>query len=70
MSSKKQTSTVVSTENEAEAEASKGCGILGRYPVLSVLAFAAAGIGLGLGLSYWDPEDPQDKDTALKWIGE
>jgi len=72
MSSNKQESTVVvydENEADAQAEAPKGCGILGRYPVLSVLAFAAAGIGLGLGLSYWEPENPQDKETALKWIG-
>eukprot|EP00538_Stauroneis_constricta_P000807 CAMPEP_0119572294 /NCGR_PEP_ID=MMETSP1352-20130426/44547_1 /TAXON_ID=265584 /ORGANISM="Stauroneis constricta, Strain CCMP1120" /LENGTH=540 /DNA_ID=CAMNT_0007621979 /DNA_START=208 /DNA_END=1830 /DNA_ORIENTATION=+ len=46
-----------------------GCGILGRYPVLSVLIFASAGIGLGVGLSYWEPDDPEDKDIALKWLG-
>jgi len=67
---KKQESTVVVYDDEAEAQVeTNGCGILGRYPVLSVLAFATVGISLGLGLSYWEPEDSTDKDTALKWIG-
>jgi Na+/H+-dicarboxylate symporter len=46
-----------------------GCGILGRYPVLSVMLFAAAGIGIGVGLSFWEPDDMEDKDKTLKWIG-
>ena len=45
-----------------------GCGIMGRYPVLSVLLFAGAGIGLGVGLSFWEPDGDQ-KDLTLKWIG-
>eukprot|EP00543_Licmophora_paradoxa_P005810 CAMPEP_0202451292 /NCGR_PEP_ID=MMETSP1360-20130828/9756_1 /ASSEMBLY_ACC=CAM_ASM_000848 /TAXON_ID=515479 /ORGANISM="Licmophora paradoxa, Strain CCMP2313" /LENGTH=519 /DNA_ID=CAMNT_0049069829 /DNA_START=42 /DNA_END=1601 /DNA_ORIENTATION=- len=46
-----------------------GCGIMGKYPVLSVLVFAFAGIGIGVGMSYWEPDNMDDKDTALKWIG-
>lgn len=47
-----------------------GCGILGRYPVLSVLIFASAGIGIGLGLSFWEPDDDDDtKDKVIKWLG-
>jgi len=58
------------TEEEEQVQApSTGCGILARYPVISVLAFAAVGVSLGLGLSFWEPEDPQDKKTALQWIG-
>ena len=45
------------------------CGPLAKYPVLSVLAFAATGIALGLGLSFWDPDDAEDKAVAIKWIG-
>jgi hypothetical protein len=44
-----------------------GCGILGRYPVLSVMLFAASGIGIGVGLSFWEPDDMDDKDKTLKW---
>jgi Na+/H+-dicarboxylate symporter len=46
-----------------------GCGILARYPLLSILSFAAVGIALGIGLSAWKPEDPDDKSTLLQWIG-
>eukprot|EP00980_Cylindrotheca_fusiformis_P021992 scaffold8866_cov71-Cylindrotheca_fusiformis.AAC.1 len=46
-----------------------GCGILGRYPVISVLLFAIVGVGIGIGLSTWDPSDPTDKEVAVKWIG-
>jgi hypothetical protein len=44
------------------------CGILGRYPVLSVLVFATVGLGVGIGLSFWE-DDGDAKDTTLKWIG-
>jgi Na+/H+-dicarboxylate symporter len=55
---------------EDEEVTPAGCGILGRYPVLSVLAFAAVGIGTGVGLSYWSPDDDDDsKEKVLKWIG-
>eukprot|EP00542_Grammatophora_oceanica_P020595 CAMPEP_0194047318 /NCGR_PEP_ID=MMETSP0009_2-20130614/23963_1 /TAXON_ID=210454 /ORGANISM="Grammatophora oceanica, Strain CCMP 410" /LENGTH=530 /DNA_ID=CAMNT_0038692893 /DNA_START=108 /DNA_END=1700 /DNA_ORIENTATION=+ len=50
-------------------EPKMGCGIMGRYPVISVMIFAAAGAGLGIGLSYWEPDDPNDKDLAIQWIG-
>ncbi|CAB9520857.1 Putative sodium-dependent excitatory amino acid transporter glt [Seminavis robusta] len=62
------TSSTSITTVEQEAP-TIGCGVLARYPVLSVLGFAAVGIGLGLGLSFWEPEDPNDKDTVLQWVG-
>jgi len=46
-----------------------GCGIMGKYPVLSVLLFAAVGVGVGVGLSQWEPDDPEDKKITLKWLG-
>jgi len=57
---------VLDEEDEATPQ---GCGILGRYPVVSVLLFASIGIAAGVGLSFWNPEDESTKDTALKWIG-
>jgi hypothetical protein len=35
-------------DDEEEVISNSGCGVLGRYPVLSVLIFAATGIGVGL----------------------
>jgi hypothetical protein len=49
-----------------------GCGILGRYPIISLISFVLTGILLGIGLSYWRPtdEDGQNsKAVALQWIG-
>lgn len=46
-----------------------GCGVLGRYPVLSVLLFAMVGIGMGIGLSFWDPDDPEIQKNCLQWLG-
>jgi Na+/H+-dicarboxylate symporter len=49
-----------------------GCGLLGRYPVISVVSFAAVGLATGVGLSFWVPEDEAGetaKDTTLQWIG-
>jgi Na+/H+-dicarboxylate symporter len=58
-----------SVQEDYEQAPPSGCGILGRYPVLSVLFFAVVGIGVGVGLSYWEPDDPEDKEKTLKWIG-
>lgn len=52
-----------------EAKPDMGCGILGRYPIISVTSFAAIGVAIGVGLSYWEPDDDDQKDTVLKWIG-
>jgi Na+/H+-dicarboxylate symporter len=46
-----------------------GCGILGRYPILSVLLFAGVGLATGIGLSFWEPEDMDKKQKTLKWLG-
>ncbi|CAB9498456.1 Putative sodium-dependent excitatory amino acid transporter glt [Seminavis robusta] len=58
-----------SSEEDGAHSPHTGCGILGRYPVMSVLAFALAGVLVGIGLSTWEPEDPEDKATAVKWLG-
>jgi Sodium:dicarboxylate symporter family len=46
-----------------------GCGPLARYPILSVVSFAAVGIALGIGLGAWEPEDDDTKANVLKWFG-
>jgi len=56
-------------EEEEQEIPNPGCGIMGRYPVLSVLLFAAVGIAIGLGMSYWEPDDMEKKNKALKWLG-
>ena len=74
---KSESNTPVITENvaeETEGPAGRGtpragCGILGRYPVISVLIFAISGVAVGIGLSTWEPEDPQDKEVTVKWLG-
>ena len=43
-----------------------GCGIMGRYPIISLLLFVAIGIGSGIALSFWNGDE---KDIALQWIG-
>jgi len=47
------------------------CVTKARSLIRSVLFLKpfAVGIGIGIGLSFWMPENPNDKATALKWIG-
>lgn len=67
---KSQTPNLVEEAQDGESHAPHtGCGILGRYPVTSVLVFAATGVALGVGLSVWEPADPQDKATTVQWLG-
>ena len=56
-------------QHEEEELGQCNCGVLSRYPVLSVVTFAVLGIGIGVGLSFWEPEDPTQKEVALKWLG-
>ena len=56
---------------EDDRNRSVGCGILGRYPIISVVVFAAVGTGIGLGISYWEPsaDDQETKDIVIQWVG-
>jgi Na+/H+-dicarboxylate symporter len=64
------TATPTQTPAEAPIEGvGIGCGILGRYPIISVISFAAMGVGIGIGLSEWDPENEDVKENVLKWVG-
>jgi Na+/H+-dicarboxylate symporter len=61
-----------SMNNEGTASPQTGCGVLGRYPVISIVIFAAIGLATGIGLSFWDPEDESgqtNKKALLQWIG-
>jgi hypothetical protein len=56
--------------SEEEHDPLAGCGILGRYPIISVISFASVGICVGVGLSAWNPDDGDDtKDVVIKWLG-
>lgn len=63
----------MTTEEEViETEAHTiGCGILGKYPIISVVTFAAVGTGIGLGISYWEPspDEEETKDIVIQWVG-
>lgn len=62
-------SLIAPTEGKPEYP---GFGILGRYPVISLLVFAILGVVTGIGLMQWNPEtdeDEESKATAIKWIG-
>ena len=53
-------------------EIKMGCGILGRYPIRSLLSFVVTGMLVGIGLSFWIPttdEELASKQVALQWIG-
>jgi len=55
-------------EPDEEYVAPMGCGILGEYPVVSVLFFAVTGIATGVGLTYWE-DDGDTKSKLVKWLG-
>eukprot|EP00587_Corethron_hystrix_P003821 CAMPEP_0113321272 /NCGR_PEP_ID=MMETSP0010_2-20120614/14808_1 /TAXON_ID=216773 ORGANISM="Corethron hystrix, Strain 308" /NCGR_SAMPLE_ID=MMETSP0010_2 /ASSEMBLY_ACC=CAM_ASM_000155 /LENGTH=512 /DNA_ID=CAMNT_0000179343 /DNA_START=39 /DNA_END=1577 /DNA_ORIENTATION=- /assembly_acc=CAM_ASM_000155 len=50
-----------------------GCGILGQYPLTTLLVFAVLGIVLGIIFSNWKPEsgsvEDNTKDIVIQWIG-
>merc|ERR1712003_274513 len=33
------------------------------------MGFVVVGVGLGVGLSYWEPDDVEDKNILIQWIG-
>lgn len=58
-----------SSENYPKAASNMGCGILSRYPIISIVSFAAGGVGLGIVLSEWNPADDDIKNALLSWVG-
>jgi Na+/H+-dicarboxylate symporter len=66
----------IDTANENDEHASdepttRGgcCAFLHNYPITAILVFATLGLGLGVGLSYWEPDDVEEKKIAIQWIG-
>mmetsp|Transcript_17210 Transcript_17210/g.41800 ORF Transcript_17210/g.41800 Transcript_17210/m.41800 type:complete len:646 (+) Transcript_17210:159-2096(+) len=56
-------------DHSSQNQPKLGCGVFGRYPLITLLVFVALGIGIGIGLAQWQPDDPETKAVALKWIG-
>jgi Na+/H+-dicarboxylate symporter len=48
---------------------STGCGLLGRYPLLSVVGFAVLGIAVGIAISFWEPDNADAKAQLVQWLG-
>ena len=42
-----------------------GCGILGRYPVVTLISFIVTGVGIGIGLSYWKPAEGNEETKEI-----
>lgn len=60
----------VGSGSSAEAKKAQiGCGLMARYPISSLVICAGTGLALGYGLSEWEPEDPEDKKDAVRWVG-
>jgi Na+/H+-dicarboxylate symporter len=64
---------VEKANEDGDAEESKGrvgcCGIFVSYPITAILVFVLVGVGIGVGLSYWEPENADNKKVLIQWIG-
>lgn len=40
-----------------------------KYNLPYCSTILSKGIGIGIGLSFWKPDDPASKATAILWIG-
>lgn len=59
-------SSAAAAHSSEHPEAARiGCGLLGRFPVVSLLSFALVGIGIGVGLSYWEPDEGKAEDKEI-----
>jgi Na+/H+-dicarboxylate symporter len=63
--------TQVPKGDEEEEVKPKGgcCGFFHNRPILAIFIFVVLGVGLGVGLSYWEPENPDDKKVTIQWLG-
>jgi len=61
---------VAKGEEEEEVKPKGGCcGFFHNRPILAIFIFVVLGVGLGVGLSYWEPENPNDKKVTIQWLG-
>jgi Na+/H+-dicarboxylate symporter len=64
--------TIPSTQMEepiVEPTSSGCCGLLGRYPLLSVVGFAVLGSAVGVAISFWEPDNATTKTQLVQWLG-
>jgi hypothetical protein len=62
----------IDDNDDNEMHVTLGCGILGQYPIISLISFVIGGICLGVGLSFWRPTDEDELNTkavTLQWLG-
>jgi len=45
------------------------CGIMANYPITAILVFVIVGVAVGVGLSYWEPDNAEDKKILIQWFG-
>jgi len=72
MTEEQATTRDISKADEApEEEPKKGgcCGFFVNRPIAAIFLFVVLGLGLGVGLSYWEPENPDDKKVTIQWLG-
>jgi len=71
MTEEQATTRDISKAEDPEEEPKKGgcCGFFVNRPISAIFLFVVLGLGLGVGLSYWEPENPDDKKVTIQWLG-
>jgi len=71
MTEEQATTRDISKAEDLEEEPKKGgcCGFFVNHPISAIFLFVVLGLGLGVGLSYWEPENPDDKNVTIQWLG-
>jgi len=71
MTEEQATTRDISKAEAPEEEPKKGgcCGFFVNHPIAAIFLFVVLGLGLGVGLSYWEPENPDNKEVTIQWLG-
>eukprot|EP00804_Cyclotella_cryptica_P007304 CCRYP_002543-RB/>CCRYP_002543-RB protein AED:0.06 eAED:0.06 QI:169/1/1/1/0/0/2/396/529 len=56
------------SDNEKKC-CSSFCAYYAKHDLLFVLLGAGTGVAIGVGIYYWNPADPETKNTVLLWVG-
>ena len=56
---------MVQSGSAPEGTVKIGYGILGRYPVVTLISFIVTGVGIGIGLSYWRPAEGNEETKEI-----